>query len=132
MCAYPTSKYALPHWKCVLSCCAQCPRVDLPTTESDDNNSNFISFIRFHVYQRIARCTVHVRWPFNEKEQCHLCEAYTYVIVTAKVYTRKELEIMYSIVYFHQYLYIPTIQKLVFHLPQVRILGTHQCVNNHW
>ena len=31
MCAYPSSKYALPHWKYVLSCCAQCPRIDLPS-----------------------------------------------------------------------------------------------------
>ena len=31
-------KYALPHWKCVLRCCAQCPRIDLPSPESDHKN----------------------------------------------------------------------------------------------
>ena len=33
MCEYPSSKYELPHWKCVLSCCALCPRVDLTSPE---------------------------------------------------------------------------------------------------
>ena len=28
---------------------------------------------------------------------------------------------------FHAILYIPAIQKLAFHLPHVRILGTNQC-----
>ena len=34
-----------------------------------------------------------------------------------------------SIVGFHQDFYIPEIQKLAFHLPHVRILGTHHCGN---
>ena len=33
MCAYPSSNYSLIHWKCVLRCCAQCPRIYLPSTE---------------------------------------------------------------------------------------------------
>ena len=47
MCEYPSSKYALPHWKCVLSCCAQCPRIYLPSPESYQHNSNVISTILF-------------------------------------------------------------------------------------
>ena len=31
MFTYPSSKYVLPRFKCVLSCCAQCPRIDLPS-----------------------------------------------------------------------------------------------------
>ena len=34
-----------------------------------------------------------------------------------------------SISYFHTNLYIPEIQKLAFHLPHVRILGTRHCGN---
>ena len=30
ICAYPSSKYALPRWKCFMRCCAQCPCIDLP------------------------------------------------------------------------------------------------------
>ena len=29
MCAYPSSKYAVPHRKCVLSCCEKCQQNDL-------------------------------------------------------------------------------------------------------
>ena len=31
MCAYPSPKYALPHWKCVLRYYAQFPRIDIPS-----------------------------------------------------------------------------------------------------
>ena len=27
---YPKSDHALPHWKCVLRCCAECPYINLP------------------------------------------------------------------------------------------------------
>ena len=30
MCAYPHSDNSLPHWKCVLRCCAECPCINLP------------------------------------------------------------------------------------------------------
>ena len=33
---------------------------------------------------------------------------------------------------FHTIFYIPAIQKLAFHLPHVRILGTNQCGELRW
>ena len=30
MCTYPQSAHALPHWKCVLRCCADCPCINIP------------------------------------------------------------------------------------------------------
>ena len=30
MCAYPRSDNALPHWKYVLRCCADCPCINFP------------------------------------------------------------------------------------------------------
>ena len=45
-----------------------------------------------------------------------------------KIYTRKEIVMMETkISYFHTSFYIPSIQKLAFHLPHVRILGTNHC-----
>ena len=35
ICEYPSSEYVLPHWKCILCCCAQCTRIDIPSPESD-------------------------------------------------------------------------------------------------
>ena len=40
MCAYPSFKYSLPHWKYVMRCCAKCPCIDLPNPESDQHNPN--------------------------------------------------------------------------------------------
>ena len=33
MCAYPSLKDAIPHWKCDLHCCVQCPWIDLHIPE---------------------------------------------------------------------------------------------------
>ena len=33
MCEYPSSKYEISHWKCVLHFCSQFPRIDLPSPE---------------------------------------------------------------------------------------------------
>ena len=29
--AYPLYEYALPHWICVLYCCANCPHISIPS-----------------------------------------------------------------------------------------------------
>ena len=36
MCAYPHSDHAIPHWKCVLRCCAECPCINIPDRETDN------------------------------------------------------------------------------------------------
>ena len=66
--SYPSYNYALPHWKYVLRCCEKCPRIDLPSPESDHHNSNVSPRISFRVYQHIARCNVYGRRPFNENK----------------------------------------------------------------
>ena len=35
MCAYPHSDNALPHCKCVLRCCADCPCINIPDHEKN-------------------------------------------------------------------------------------------------
>ena len=35
MCTYFKSDDALPHWKCVLWCCVNCPCINLPDKETD-------------------------------------------------------------------------------------------------
>ena len=63
---YPQSDHALPHWKCVMQCCAKCPCVDLPDQETDYQHSDTSPSIRFHVYHIIARCSTHRRLPLND------------------------------------------------------------------
>ena len=56
--AYPHSDHALPHWKCVLRCCDQCPSINVPDQETYDKHPKPIPSIRFHIYNLIARCTI--------------------------------------------------------------------------
>ena len=66
MCAYTSSNYTLKHWKCALCYCAQWTCMSLQSIESDQNNSNVIPTMQFHVYQHISHYTAHVRHPYNE------------------------------------------------------------------
>ena len=84
ICAYPSSKYPLSHWKFVLRCCSQYPTFDLPSLECDHHNFKISPTILFLVYNLIARCTVNCRFPFSEK-----CETSSYSKLAAKIYTRK-------------------------------------------
>ena len=130
ICAYPSSKYALPYYKCVLWCFEQSPCIDIPIPDSYHHNANFSPTISFFVNNIIACCIVHGRQYLNEKQQCKLCEASSGSIVKEKIYTRKELVMIEtSIVDFHKRFYIPAIQKLAFHISLVPIIGTHNCVN---
>ena len=55
MCAYNQSDHAIPHWKCVLLCCAECTCINLPDQETDNHNSEKTPSIRFHIYHIITR-----------------------------------------------------------------------------
>ena len=35
MCTYPQYDHALPHWKCVLRCCADFPYINIPDQETN-------------------------------------------------------------------------------------------------
>ena len=52
---------------------------------------------------------------------------------STKIYTREELVIMETTISnFHTSFYIPEIQKLVFHIPHIQIMGTNQCGDFRW
>ena len=42
MCTYLQSDHALPHWKYVLRCCADCPCINIPDQETDNQYSETI------------------------------------------------------------------------------------------
>ena len=66
--AYPQSDHELPHWKCVLRCCAKCPSVNIPDQKTHDRYSGTRPSIRFHTYHLITHCTTHRRLPLNDKK----------------------------------------------------------------
>ena len=53
MCTYPHYDHALPHWKIVLQCCADCPCINLPYHETNKKHEETTPSIRFHVYHII-------------------------------------------------------------------------------
>ena len=66
MCAYPQSYHELPHWKCVMRCCAKFPIIHLNDQETDDQYSGTSRSIRFHIYHIIARCSTYERLPLTD------------------------------------------------------------------
>ena len=70
LCAYSQSYHALLNWKYVLRCCSKCPSIDFPDQETDDQYTDTIFSIRFHIYHLITRCTKHGRLPLTDKNSC--------------------------------------------------------------
>ena len=128
MCAYPQSEHALPHWKCVLRCCSDCPCINITDQEIYNRNSDKTASIRFHIYHIIARFTDHGRISLKDRKISYMCKQESSSDESTKIYTRKEIVMMETQIYdFHTSFYIPAIQKLAFYLPHVRILGTNHC-----
>ena len=128
MCAYPQYDHALPHWKCVLRCCDDCTCINLPNKETGNQYSDTTSSIIFHIYHIIGRCTAHGIITLKNKKICYMYKQESSSDGPTKIYTRKEIVMVETTIYdFHTSFYIPAIQKLAFHLPHVRILGTNRC-----
>ena len=64
----------------------------------------------------------------GRRDNCCLCLNDPSSVPPENVFTRKDIVMMEIFIsYFHTSLYIPEIKRLVFHLPHVRLLGTHHC-----
>ena len=128
MFTYPKSDHALTHWKGVLRCCSDFPCSNIPDQEKNKKQEETTPSIRFHIYHIIARCTAHGKIPLKYKKICNMCKQEHSPDKSTKIYTRKELVMTETTISdFHTSFYIPSIQKLAFHLPHVRILGTNHC-----
>ena len=126
MCSYPQSDRALPHWKCLLWCCDDCPCFNIPDQETNKKHEEKTPSIRFHVYHTIGRCTAHGRIPLKNKTICYMCKQESSPYNSTKIYTRKERVMTETTISdFLTSFYIPAIQNLAFHLPHVHILGTN-------
>ena len=128
LCAYPQSYHALSYCKCVLRFCADFPCINIPDQETDNHNSDTTHSIWFHIYHIIARCTSRGRIPLKDNKICYICKQESLSDESTKIYTRKEKVMMETIVSDSSTtFYIPSIQKLAYHKPHVRILGTNRC-----
>ena len=128
MCAYSQSDHVLPHWKCVLKCCAKCPKIHLPAQETYYQYPDTSPSIIFQIYHLNARCTKHVSITLTYRGNCRKCQQDTAWGQSTKINTIKELVMMdTTISNFHTSFYIPAIKKLAFHIPHVQILGRNHC-----
>ena len=74
MCAKSQSNHALPHWKYVLQCCAQCPSINITEQETDSNYPNPSTSICFQIYHLILSCTTHNRLLLTDKKSFRECQ----------------------------------------------------------
>ena len=127
MCTYPKPDHALTHWKCALRCCADCPCINLPNQDTDNNMNKqhpqfgFTCITSLH----IVLIMVEFHWKTRKSVTC----------VNTKIH-QKNLENIHqkrasddgnNNFWFIASFYKPAIQKLEFHLPHERILGTNHC-----
>ena len=120
MCEYSQSDHALPQWKFLLRCCAQCPSINITDQETDDKHPKPSPSIRFHIYHLNSRCTKHGRLMLTDNKICRWFQQDTDSGQSTKIYTRKELVVMETTISnFHTSFYIPAIQNLAFHIPRV-------------
>ena len=129
MCSYPPSQHELPHWKCVLHWCANCPCIDLPDQESDMYRSNTSPSINFHIYHLVERCTVHGRLPIDEHYFLFVFTEYGYYVTWKIIHQKRDCYDGDIYFWFRTSFYIPEIKKLEFHPPHTCILGTDHCGN---
>ena len=128
MCTYPQSDHAFLQCKFVLRCCDDCPCITLTDQETYNHYSDTTPPIRFNTYHIIASCTAHGRTTSKDKNICCKCKQESSTDKSTKIYTRKEIVMMQTTMYyFNTGEYIPSIKRLDFHLPLVRILGTNHC-----
>ena len=64
----------------------------------------------------------------NDEKNCRMCKEDSALEQSKNIYTIKEIVMMRTKIYdFNTSIYISAIQRLVFHLPHVLILGTNHC-----
>ena len=72
MWAYPQSGHALPHWKCVFWCCAECTCINLPDQETNKEHEETTPSIIFQIYHIIGRCTGYGIIQFKDRKMLHV------------------------------------------------------------
>ena len=74
MCTFTHLYNALPHWKCVLRCCADFPCINRTDQETNEKHEETTPSIRFHIYHIIGRCNTHGRITLKDKKICYICK----------------------------------------------------------
>ena len=124
MCPFPVENIDIPKWHCVLKCCRNCPSLLVPDEEKTENAQS--TKIKFHVYRDVSRCSICGVLPFDGRKLCMTCNNQADPSLKGRLHTKKEIVLLEeTITSFHQNYYMPSIEKLAYHLAHVRILGSN-------
>ena len=84
--------------------------------------------IKFYIFKNISKWPIQVLRPFQYNNTCGLCDDILdkykkgrFMVNKCFVFHEEVIDVFYA-----KY-YIPTIEKLLFHLAHVRILGLMEC-----
>ena len=127
-CAYPHSDNALPHWKCVLRCCANCPKLIFLTKKKRKNMKKQHPQLGFTFITSLD--VVLLMGEFHWKTRKYVtCVTKNLHQINLQKYTPEKNQVMMETIVsvLRTILYIRAIQQLAFYLPHVRILGTNHC-----
>ena len=95
---------------------------------SDQLNRFFLASLhknKFHIFKKNSKCPIHGFIPFKHKNMCDLCDIIPYKYKKGRIMVKKCIFLHEEAIYiFHGRYYIPTIEKLVFNLAHIRILGS--------
>ena len=106
----------------------KCPGFSIPCQDINIDATNTCSTIRFHIYRYVSFFTDNDICPCKERKICSMCSTGISSVTPWKVCTQKELVLLETLISeFHHKYYIPEIQKLSFHFPDLRIHGTLHC-----
>ena len=100
ICAYPQSSHALPYCKFALRCCSDFPCINIPDQETYNQYSDTTSPIMFQICHIISRCTEYGRITLKDNKICHICKQESSSEKSKNIYTRKELVMMETTIYF--------------------------------
>ena len=106
-----------------------------PFLESPEQLNRFfpasLHKIMFHIFQNISKCSIYELVPFIHKNTCKLFDVIPDKDKKGRIIVKKCFFLHEEVVeVFHKYVYIPTIEKLSFHLAHVRILGSMEYGKN--
>ena len=104
----PVQGVGLPHWRCVLGICDQCPEYPIPDEERGLTDEPGVPKIKFHVGEVHEDPT---KLDKNGKPKKY-----------KRLTFREE-----PIGIFHRDFYLPSIQKLKYHTPHRIVLGKDRC-----
>ena len=65
-------------WECILNGCSGCPKMNALNLESSEQIDHLFPTslykIKFHIFQNISKCSIHILRPFKYKNVCELCD----------------------------------------------------------